>query len=199
MSKLYRRGMVHPSPPLILYLLSFLLPATVLTLTVPLSPEDKEAVAYLILYPSYSSSSSHQNTRRKSKGLYHVNHLPLFHCNCFNCYTSYWARWNSSPNVQIIDKIIEAFDEDSFSPTWNDKINKSSEWTRSEFAIDSVSSESESVGESSCITISNSVDVSEESDEIENEEKSTVRRFMSFIRRRIWNACWLCINFRNKK
>ncbi|XP_011658397.1 uncharacterized protein LOC105435986 [Cucumis sativus] len=30
---------------------------------------------------------------------------------CFDCYMSYWDRWNSSPNGELIHQAIEAFEE----------------------------------------------------------------------------------------
>ncbi|KAK8659491.1 hypothetical protein V6N13_029691 [Hibiscus sabdariffa] len=45
----------------------------------------------------------------KGGGSSHVP--PVFDCDCFECYTSYWIRWDSSPNREIIHQIIEAFDD----------------------------------------------------------------------------------------
>ncbi|MBA0596403.1 hypothetical protein Gorai_013224, partial [Gossypium raimondii] len=36
---------------------------------------------------------------------------PVFDCDCFDCYTSYWFRWDSSPNLELIHQIIEAFED----------------------------------------------------------------------------------------
>ncbi|XVF85312.1 hypothetical protein PTKIN_Ptkin17bG0107600 [Pterospermum kingtungense] len=36
---------------------------------------------------------------------------PLFDCGCFECYTSYWFRWDSSPNRELIHQVIEAFED----------------------------------------------------------------------------------------
>ncbi|KAJ6737888.1 F12F1.11-RELATED [Salix koriyanagi] len=47
MKKLYCKGTVHPSTPIISDHLSFL-PVTILTLAAALSPEDREVLAYLI-------------------------------------------------------------------------------------------------------------------------------------------------------
>ncbi|XP_016482427.1 uncharacterized protein LOC107803260 [Nicotiana tabacum] len=47
MKKLYRKGTVHPTPPLVSDHLSFL-PVAILTLAAALSQEDKEVLAYLI-------------------------------------------------------------------------------------------------------------------------------------------------------
>ncbi|GAV61994.1 hypothetical protein CFOL_v3_05519, partial [Cephalotus follicularis] len=36
---------------------------------------------------------------------------PVFDCDCFDYYTSYWYRWDSSPNCKLIHKAIEAFED----------------------------------------------------------------------------------------
>ncbi|XP_027331794.1 uncharacterized protein LOC113847113 [Abrus precatorius] len=207
MKKLYRKGTVHPSPslsplppppppppqPSISDHLSFL-PAAILTLTLALSPQDKEVLAYLI-----SCSSSGNNPRRYPKAIVDGDHPPLFNCSCFRCYMSYWARWNSSPNHQLIHEIIDAF-EDSLSQntkkgnkTRKEKRNKRasnnkpSESNRLEF-VASASPESESVGESSISGGGGDAEVGESGDGVEDEEKGSVRRFVSFIGERIWGG-----------
>ncbi|KAF8414172.1 hypothetical protein HHK36_002171 [Tetracentron sinense] len=114
MKKLYRKGKVHPSLPLISDHLA-LLPATILTLTAALSPEDREVLAYLISCSSSSGSFSgdRRNTQKSGVGGSGSgsDHPPLFHCNCFRCYMSYWVRWDSSPNRQLIHEIIDAFED----------------------------------------------------------------------------------------
>lgn len=35
----------------------------------------------------------------------------MFDCECFDCYTSYWCKWDSSPNRELIHQAIEAFEE----------------------------------------------------------------------------------------
>lgn len=47
--------------------------------------------------------------RQHKKSNHH--HPPSFTCYCFGCYTNYWARWDSSPNRQLIHEIIDAFEE----------------------------------------------------------------------------------------
>ncbi|XP_061339848.1 uncharacterized protein LOC133286444 [Gastrolobium bilobum] len=207
MKKLYRKGTVHPSPPTISDQLSFL-PATILTLTVALSPQDREVLAYLI---SCSSNNFSGNPRRTNaavpKGVVDGDHPPLFNCSCFRCYMSYWVRWDTSPNHQLIHEIIDAF-EDSLAQTAKtaknnngngrkDKRNKrasnnkSTELNSSESVSPqhNASVESESVGESSNSNVSGGdVEVDEAGDGGENEEKGSVRRFVSFIGERIWGG-----------
>ncbi|KAA8515574.1 hypothetical protein F0562_018815 [Nyssa sinensis] len=113
MKKLYRKGTVHPSPPLISDQLAFL-PATILTLTAALSPEDREVLAYLISSSFGNFSGNRRNNQMTTigggggKGR---DHPASFNCNCFRCYMSYWVRWDSSPNRQLIHEIIDAFEE----------------------------------------------------------------------------------------
>ena len=35
----------------------------------------------------------------------------MFECNCFDCYTSYWFKWDSSPNHELIRQAIEVFED----------------------------------------------------------------------------------------
>lgn len=48
---------------------------------------------------------------------------PVFDCDCFDCYTSYWCRWDSSPNLELIHQIIEAF-EDHLTKGESQKLSK---------------------------------------------------------------------------
>ncbi|CAH8391573.1 unnamed protein product [Eruca vesicaria subsp. sativa] len=116
MKKLYRKGTVHPSPPQIKSddKLLNLLPVAILSLAAVLSPEDREVLAYLISTASYSSdrnSTSRLSKTKPHKQSHLENHSPLFHCDCFSCYTSYWVRWDSSPSRQLIHEIIDAFED----------------------------------------------------------------------------------------
>ncbi|XP_068640060.1 uncharacterized protein [Aristolochia californica] len=103
MKKLCRKGKIHPSPQNnqtdYLALLGTL-PAAIIALAAALLPEDREVLAYLI--------SGSGNSKQKSSGK--KEHPPLFCCNCFRCYKSYWVRWDSSPNRQVIHEILEALE-----------------------------------------------------------------------------------------
>ncbi|XP_027329344.1 uncharacterized protein LOC113845876 [Abrus precatorius] len=194
MKKRYHKGTVHPSPPLISDHLSFL-PATILTLTVALSPEDKEVLAYLISCSATPSSNFSGNPRRSTA--VETDHPPLFSCSCFCCYTSYWVRWDESPNRQLIHEIIDAFEEwlankgGKNGKGKKEKRNKkgcsklSSELKRSELtsSASNESGEMESVEESS-----GNGDGSEGGDEVGNDEKGSVRRLVSFIGEKIWGG-----------
>lgn len=91
-----------------------LLPATILALASLLSLQDREVLAYMVTRSiktnPFDSSSSSVEDRNKKKHI-KVHKSPLFDCGCFDCYTSYWFRWDSSPNRELIHQAIEAFEE----------------------------------------------------------------------------------------
>ncbi|KAF4390543.1 hypothetical protein F8388_006040 [Cannabis sativa] len=111
-----------------------LLPAAILALASVLSLEDKEVLAYMItrsMKTSSSSSSSsslvtkeskkksskkgsgnNNNNNNNNNNSNNIGHKPpMFDCDCFDCYTSYWFRWDSSPNRELIHQVIEAFED----------------------------------------------------------------------------------------
>ncbi|XP_062161347.1 uncharacterized protein LOC133868462 [Alnus glutinosa] len=203
MKKLYRRGTVHPSPPIISDHLSFL-PATILTLTAALSPEDREVLAYLL---SCSNSSVNFNGRRRTtttttttttnqRGT-GADHPPQFNCNCFRCYTSYWVRWDSSPNRQAIHEIIDAYEAELMAQSKKGKgrkerrkrgcNNELGELKRSE-----ASSGKDESGESGELGGESSNSGHESfgggGDGEEGLDKGSVRRLVSFIGERIWGV-----------
>ncbi|KDP26837.1 hypothetical protein JCGZ_17995 [Jatropha curcas] len=49
-----------------------------------------------------ATATNNHNSNRKS---------PIFDCDCFDCYTSFWFRWDSSPNRELIHQVIEAFED----------------------------------------------------------------------------------------
>ncbi|XP_077229655.1 uncharacterized protein LOC143862484 [Tasmannia lanceolata] len=170
MKKLYGKGKVHPSAQTHnqidhLALLT-ILPATILTLTAALRPEDREVLAYLISSSgNYSGNRKNTQKIKKKRG---VEHPPLFHCNCFRCYTSFWVRWDSSPNRHLIHEILEAFEERSGFARENDEVLNGRDET-----LDSGTVEIDSG----------------EVDGVENEgEKGPLRRFVSFIGESIWGV-----------
>ncbi|KAK7332387.1 hypothetical protein VNO80_29138 [Phaseolus coccineus] len=206
MKKLYHKGTVHPSPPLISDHLAFL-PTAILTLAAALSPDDREVLSYLISCSSAAASTFSSNPRRKSAA--ETAHSPAFNCSCFGCYTTYWVRWDESPNRQLIHEIIDAY-EDSLaqignkgkkngkgkkekrnhrkagsSSSSNSKQAHSSELKRSELAsvASHDSAESEAVLEGG-----GGGGGGEGFEGVAGEEKGSVRRFMSFIGERIWGG-----------
>ncbi|XVF26148.1 hypothetical protein REPUB_Repub13aG0274300 [Reevesia pubescens] len=209
MKKLYRRGTVHPSPPNTTDHLSFL-PATILTLAAALSPEDKEVLAYLISCSTndFGSFSSHRKNTPKnnnqnkrsisSSSSSDHDHPPLFTCDCFRCYMSYWVRWDSSPNRQLIHEIIDAF-EDGLAQ--NKKTKSKKDRKKKGSAADGSggglkrpdlclrkdeTSELKSVEESSSSGAA-AAEVCGDGGE-EGTDKGSVRRFVNFIGERIWNV-----------
>ncbi|GMI91442.1 hypothetical protein like AT1G12020 [Hibiscus trionum] len=205
MKKLYRRGSVHPSPPITTDHLSFL-PATILTLAAALSPQDREVLAYLISCSNndFGNFSTHgKNTQKyptkgsssfSSRSGGDRDHPPLFTCDCFRCYMSYWVRWDSSPNRQLIHEIIDAFEDGlaSCKKTKSKKDRKkknggadgSGGLKRADLSLrKDESSELKSVEANS----SSGGEVCRDDGE-EGTEKGTVRRLVNFIGERIWNV-----------
>ncbi|VVA41569.1 PREDICTED: F-box, partial [Prunus dulcis] len=98
-----------------------LLPAAILALASVLSLEDREVLAYLITRsmkttPNISSISA-QDPKKKSskkgpKSTSTSTHQPqMFDYDCFDCYRSYWFKWDSSPNCEPIHQAIEASED----------------------------------------------------------------------------------------
>ncbi|CAH8389010.1 unnamed protein product [Eruca vesicaria subsp. sativa] len=217
MKKLYRKGTVHPSPQKkpddqLLQLL----PVAIFSLAAVLSQEDREVLAYLISTASYSGDRNHTSRLNKTKPHEKSrldNHSPLFHCDCFSCYTSYWVRWDSSPSRKLIHEIIDAF-EDSLekkkkggrkdrrkrsgktsalaSPRFGTKDSESfSQLTESIASSFACSSSSELVDGTNGSLESmeeelRAGDVGEEADK--EEEKGSVRRFVSFIGEKVFGV-----------
>ncbi|XVF43669.1 hypothetical protein PTKIN_Ptkin02bG0059400 [Pterospermum kingtungense] len=133
--KLKNKGKVYPSPSSssgedYLSILK-LLPAAILALASVLSLEDREVLAYMItrslkttttttttadsslISQDYSSKkrSSKKPPPNAAKTTQKSHKPPVFDCDCFNCYTSYWFRWDTSPNRELINQVIEAFED----------------------------------------------------------------------------------------
>ncbi|KAK1296237.1 hypothetical protein QJS10_CPB15g01498 [Acorus calamus] len=107
--KLYKTGKIHPSPPPsgdLGHRLS-ILPAAILTLTAVLSPEDREVLAYLLSSAADGFGHRKPVTAKSRRG---GDHPPAFGCDCFRCYTTFWARWDASPNRHVIHDIIDAYE-----------------------------------------------------------------------------------------
>ncbi|KAJ0038016.1 hypothetical protein Pint_23760 [Pistacia integerrima] len=125
--KIKNKGKVYPSPSPSSssangdYLSGLkLLPAAIIALATVLPLEDREVLAYLItrsIKTTATTSSSSIIQRKSSKKTAangsnnNNNKPPVFDCDCFDCYTSYWFRWDSSPNRELIHQAIEAFED----------------------------------------------------------------------------------------
>ncbi|CAI0627377.1 unnamed protein product [Linum tenue] len=128
--KLKNKGKVFPSPSAAAASSDFLsvlslLPAAILALASVLSLPDREVLAYMLTMSLKSTPPSSLSTTKKSSKKPSSNHAagsgstssgpphkaPVFGCDCFDCYTSYWFRWDSSPNRELIHQVIEAFEE----------------------------------------------------------------------------------------
>nr|XP_048319206.1 kinesin-related protein 6 isoform X2 [Ziziphus jujuba var. spinosa] len=74
---------------------------------------------------SSSSSSSYNNNNNNFNSNNNTHKPPVFDCDCFDCYTSYWLRWNSSANRELMDQAIEAFEDQLTNGEKNKKTQKS--------------------------------------------------------------------------
>ncbi|CDY21026.1 BnaA08g24990D [Brassica napus] len=192
MKKLYRKGTVHPSPQIKSddHLLSHL-PVAIFSLAAVLSPKDREVLAYLLSTASYSSNRNYTSRMNKTK-LHEKsrldNHAPLFHCDCFSCYTCYWVRWDSSPSRQLIHEIIDAY-EDSLEKKKQTKKKKNVSGKKDRRKRSGNSSKLvEGIG--GCnggLESTEEFHAGDGSEEAE-EEKGSVRRFVSFIGEKVFGV-----------
>ncbi|CAO2829770.1 unnamed protein product [Amaranthus hypochondriacus] len=130
LNKSKKKGKVHPSPSSSsttsnnedpISSLNHLLPTAIFTLISVLSLQDREVLAYMITHSlksstlNYPSSSFDQKINPKKKPYRKTStnshKSPSFDCGCFDCYTSFWCRWDSSPHRELIHQAIEAFEE----------------------------------------------------------------------------------------
>ncbi|KAK7859657.1 uncharacterized protein LOC111983201 [Quercus suber] len=107
-----------------------LLPAAILALASVLSLEDREVLAYMITRsmktttpfpitqdskrkpPKKAPNNHNKNSNNTNTNNTNNTHKPpMFECDCFDCYTSYWFKWDSSPNRELIHQAIEAFED----------------------------------------------------------------------------------------
>ncbi|XP_059307166.1 uncharacterized protein LOC132058819 [Lycium ferocissimum] len=213
MKKLYRKGTVHPSPPLISDHLSFL-PVAILTLASSLSQEDKQVLAYLISCSSGEFSGENLLSGNFSGKRKNTHHVASFNCYCFSCYMSYWVKWDSSPNRQLIHEILDAYEdglqqskkEKSKKERRNNNNNKKKSSNGVGSVVSSSSSSSELKKSSSELSLNGSGPGSgsgsgqadpveetagndeEETGGEEGGEKGSVRKFMSYLGEKIWGV-----------
>ncbi|XP_073280825.1 uncharacterized protein [Primulina huaijiensis] len=198
MKKLYRRGTVHPTPAAVSDQVLSFLPAAILTLTAALSLEEREVLAYLISYSSANFSDTHHkkipSASGNSKGAA-GDHPPYFNCYCFWCYMSYWVKWDSSPNRQLIHEIIDAFEDSERKKEKNKKERRKVKSIKRDIILElqeSNKSELSLTNQDINFLYSNSEAENDTTggggcdDEEEVAEKGSFRRFMSFLGDRIW-------------
>lgn len=201
------KGKVHPSP---VPTLSFL-PATILTLAAALSPEDKEVLAYLISFCGSTSTNNNNNNNNTTADSYKTTHkrtrggggggdgehAPLFDCNCFRCYKSFWARWDMSPNRQLIHEIIEAYEEGLFRENNKRSLKKKKKKRGNKRVCDDDQFNNGESGSPELMISGGGVPAAEDlggeggrggedDDEVE-EEKGSVAKVVNFLGERIWN------------
>lgn len=206
MKKLYNhnKGKIHPSPPPPTTTTTTtttttdhisLLPIAIATLATALSPQDKELLSYLLSCSSTTTTNIHQKPTDKTT----VNHPPRFNCYCFSCYTSYWVRWDASPNRQLIHEIIDVYEDGLIK---NKKIGKSKKERKKNKVLDSgkkclhapPSDEKDAHAPPQAEEIRvDSGGGYEEEDEVVvvtglQSEKGPVRKVVNFIGERIWGV-----------
>ncbi|KAH7860783.1 hypothetical protein Vadar_017936 [Vaccinium darrowii] len=183
------KGKVHPSPPPPAAVdqnrFSFL-PATILTLTLSLSVQDKEVLAYLI------SCSGHHYTAAGG-GSSGGDHSPQFNCNCFSCYMSYWVKWDTSPNRELIHQILDEYEDGLLNKKKKLKVKKERRKRGSSLVGGELKSDSGDSGELESVEVSGKGDEEEvvvKGEEIceVGSEKGAVRKVVSFIGERIWGV-----------
>nr|GEV82328.1 hypothetical protein [Tanacetum cinerariifolium] len=188
MKKLYNhtKGKIHPSPPpppsstTVNHHLS-LLPLAIATLAAVLSPEDQETLAYLLL----------TGNKQKSTGT-SVDHAPMFTCNCFGCYTSYWARWDASPNRKKIHEIIDVYEDGLVHSKKNGKSRKERKPNKGfgsagVNAAHALHAPMDDAARQSHAPVQDEVKKCECEEEVVT-EKGSVRKIVSFIGERIWGV-----------
>ncbi|KAE8719655.1 hypothetical protein F3Y22_tig00109936pilonHSYRG00102 [Hibiscus syriacus] len=116
--KLKNKGKVYPSSSSSgedhLSVLN-LLPATILTLLHVLSLDERETLAYMITrsLKTTTTNNNHSSSKKRpppTTEAKSAHKQPVFDCDCFDCYTSYWFRWDSSPKRELIHQAIESFE-----------------------------------------------------------------------------------------
>ncbi|PRQ52649.1 hypothetical protein RchiOBHm_Chr2g0157771 [Rosa chinensis] len=199
MKKLYnKKGKVHPSPPPSTPDPFALLPATILTLTTALSVQDREVLAYLISYTNTNNNNNNNSTSintNKANDAHKAGNdhpdPPMSQCDCFRCYKSFWARWDASPNRQLIHEIIEAYEEKLAEKKRRNpkvkKVRKKKIEEETKGNIDNLPVMKEELSNNPEVDVENS-DGDEEGCEVEVEKGSSMRRLASFIGDRIWGV-----------
>lgn len=64
-----------------------------------------------LLHRSPSSRGKEAKNNRKTAAPSQRSHRISFECSCFQCYMSFWSRWDASPRREIIHQAIDLFEE----------------------------------------------------------------------------------------
>ncbi|EPS71811.1 hypothetical protein M569_02951 [Genlisea aurea] len=212
MKKLYgRKGTVHPSSSVVSDSFLALLPAALLSLSAALSPGEREVLAYLISCTSANFSNARRTRSPSVAGGSGGDHPTSFNCGCFRCYMSYWVKWDSSPNRQVIHEILDSFEESLMKENRSkkerrrrrsvkevgvasfavDEPPKKPETNKEDFRPVEVNLDSDAAaaaGDSGGGEEESIESVEDEEEEEEELEKGSVRRFVSFLGERIWGV-----------
>ncbi|KAI3803588.1 hypothetical protein L1987_31744 [Smallanthus sonchifolius] len=189
MRKLYNhtKGKIHPSPPPSTtpdHHLS-LLPFAIATLAATLPPQDQQVLAYLL---SISTAGKPINSAAG------VDHPPQFNCNCFRCYTTFWVRWDASPNRKVIHEIIDAYEDGLIHNKKNGKNkkerknNKSSSDATSSICLHAPAAAAEEIAAHEPVEIEKKKIGDEGEMGVGSSEKGSVRKIVNFIGERIWGV-----------
>ncbi|KAK1423970.1 hypothetical protein QVD17_19281 [Tagetes erecta] len=192
MRKLYNhnKGKIHPSPPPTTTTTDHLslLPLAIATLATALSPQDQELLSYLLS----SSSSTPNNFHNKPTHKTTANHPPNFNCYCFSCYTTYWVRWDASPNRHLIHEIIDAYEDGLIK---SKKIGKNKkDRKKNKPSVSGSCSHAPPLSDEQDAHAPPQVEedrADDDDDEVvigTQSEKGPVRKFVNFIGERIWGV-----------
>eukprot|EP01018_Ginkgo_biloba_P020055 Gb_13151 [translate_table: standard] len=102
-----------------------ILPEAIITLSIALPSEDQEVLFYLIgrslnLFSLYKNEGKNYSKRGRKC----IGHRLSFDCSCFECYMSFWGRWNDSPNHELIHEAINLFEDHMAGIESNNKMGK---------------------------------------------------------------------------
>ncbi|KAI3774871.1 hypothetical protein L1987_49434 [Smallanthus sonchifolius] len=198
MRKLYNhtKGKIHPSPPPPSttpdHHLS-LLPFAIATLAATLPPQDQQVLAYLL-----SISTNFSAAGKPIKSGAGGDNPPQFNCNCFRCYTSFWVRWDASPNRKVIHEIIDAYEDGLIHNKKNGKNKKERKNNKSSSASSSSAATSiylhappsaaEEIATHEPVEIEKKKIGDEGEMGVGSSEKGSVRKIVNFIGERIWGV-----------
>jgi hypothetical protein len=108
-------GKIHPSPAEDPTAAAFrLLPAAILVLVAGLCPEDQRVLAHLVTRSfllGWDTITAPPPEQARGGPRRRRGHPPTVGCLCFQCYGSFWSRWDCSPQHDRIHAVLDAFEE----------------------------------------------------------------------------------------